>query len=311
MPVPEQIEKAKLQMIQWNAQGAAEEKDPQGKPTKAFGVQFNPQSFRVNYANQKAGGDQAQGGPSQFVGKGTTKLTLELWFDTSVLETNNQKPVDVRKQTEMILAFMAPTPVKGKKNQYIPPGVRFQWGKFLFEGVMDSMDESLEYFSSDGVPLRAMVSLSISKQEIKLRPRSDEAGNQPLEEAKQGDSVQKAVDKGGTGKDWKDVAAANGIENPRDLTPGTLLDLGGGAGAGAFGGASAMASLGLNASFGGASFGVDASFGASATFGAGASASVSAGASAGASVSANASAAAGLNASASADAGASAGSDIR
>ena len=30
---------------------------------------------------------------------------------------------------------------------------------------------------------------------------------------------------GGTGVDWQGIAAANGIENPRQLVPGQLIDL--------------------------------------------------------------------------------------
>ena len=38
-------------------------------------------------------------------------------------------------------------------------GCRFEWGSFIFQGVVDSMDETLDYFSEEGVPLRATVSL--------------------------------------------------------------------------------------------------------------------------------------------------------
>jgi hypothetical protein len=102
MPRPEQLAKAKLQEIQWNAQGQAEEKRADGSPSQAFDVQFNPATLKVNYTNQKAGGDQPQGSSTQFVGKGTTKLTLELWFDTTVLETTGPggDPHDVRAEVE-------------------------------------------------------------------------------------------------------------------------------------------------------------------------------------------------------------------
>ena len=49
--------------------------------------------------------------------------------------------------------------------------MRFQWGSFLFEGVMDSMDETLEFFSADGRPLRAKVSISITSQDIQFQSR--------------------------------------------------------------------------------------------------------------------------------------------
>src|SRR5262249_32459168 len=71
--------------------------------------------------------------------------------------------VDVRELTKKVAYFITPKKVS---KEYLPPAVRFQWGSFHFDGIMDSMEESLEFFSSDGVPLRASVSLSLSQQRI-------------------------------------------------------------------------------------------------------------------------------------------------
>jgi hypothetical protein len=61
----------------------------------------------------------------------------------------------VRKLTREVAAFMQTTQRgSGRQAKYTPPGVRFQWGSFLFEGVMESMNEALEYFSETGKPLR-------------------------------------------------------------------------------------------------------------------------------------------------------------
>lgn len=231
MPEAEQLEKATLQEIRWDRGGRAEEKDARGAATQPFTVQFNPQTLKVNYSNQKTGGDQPQGSAVQFVGKGATKLTLELWFDTSVGETDGRAGTDVRALVEKVNAFMRPSPAPGARNRNVPPGVRFQWGAFLFEGVMDSMDETLELFSSGGVPLRASVSVTLSKQEIQFNrrnPGGDGApGTRPLDQARAGESVQQVAARAGN-PDWKGVAMANGIENPRRLAPGTLLDTGAG-----------------------------------------------------------------------------------
>jgi nucleoid-associated protein YgaU len=40
-----------------------------------------------------------------------------------------------------------------------------------------------------------------------------------------GDSIQAIAARGGAGVSWKAVAAANGIDNPRLLPPGTILNL--------------------------------------------------------------------------------------
>ena len=326
------LAKATLQEITWNA-GTVEMKTAAGTASKAVVVQFNPVTLKVNYANQKAGGDQPSGSPVQFVGKGTTKLTLELVFDTTILEVQGPggPPTDVRVQVKEIFNFMKPmSKGKGKKEKFIPPGVRFLWGSFLFDGVVDSMDENLEFFSSSGVPMRATVSLSMSQQELQFQvgdAAAEAAGTNSFEEAKAGDSVQQMAAKAGN-RDWKGVALANGIENPRRLAPGALVNLSATGVSASLGGSLSVGGVGLgDASFGisagslfggGASLAGSASFGGSASLGgaaslggglsAGAGVGVGAGLSlqggAGASLSAGASASAGATASLNATVGA-------
>jgi hypothetical protein len=242
------LKKADLQEIRWNKNQEAEEV---GKPIP---VQFNPESLKLAYANQNASGDQRGGSAIQYVGSGTTKLTFDLWFDVTSAHHSPETtpPGDVRELTKKVLHFITPQK-SGKKDKFVPPGVRFHWGTFLFEGVMESLNESLEYFSEDGVPLRAKVSVSLSKQEIKFEQGDQQANGglgsfssgRPRQAAKEGDSVPGAADKAGRGDEWPQIASANGIENPRDVAPGTLLDLGAGGGIGLGAGLSAGASFGI------------------------------------------------------------------
>jgi hypothetical protein len=274
------LAKATLMEITWNGSNWVDQ--PPG-----FEVQFNPQSLKVNYANQKAGGEQNKGSPVQFVGKGTTKLSLELVFDITVLEDDTAPPAvkDVRKFTDKVRRFMKPekagTRGKGSKKEdlFLPPAVRFAWGDFKFDGVMDSVDETLDFWSEDGYPLRATLSISISQQEIivekntaTITPFQGPTGATEFVTPPKGKSL---PDVGG--KDYREIAAANGIENPRVLPVGVMLDLSGTARLGA----SARASLGLEA---GASLSVGASLsgvGGSLSVGAAATAGISAEASAG------------------------------
>ena len=147
MPEPPKLAKATLQEIRWNKKGDVEKKNVKGTDTTPVTVQFNPATLKVNYANQKAGGDQPSGSPVQFVGKGTTKLSLELWFDTTVTDTKGPgKADDVRLKTREIFNFMKPTPGTGKnKKQFVPPGVRFLWGSFKFDGIVESLEETPDF----------------------------------------------------------------------------------------------------------------------------------------------------------------------
>ena len=233
MPEPTQLVKAELREITWDTNNVAQETNSD----KTVKVQFNPQSLKVNFANQSSGGDQRGGSAVQFVGKGTTKLTLELWFDVTVPQPdgNLQSDGDVRRLTAKVAYFITPKRAEGTEEQWIPPGVRFIWGTFLFDGVMDSMDENLEYFSEDGRPLRAGVSISLSRQEIQFQFGSAQGsgglgsnntpGTQPQQQARSGDTVQGVAARSGQGSDWKGIAAANNIENPRHLPAGTLLNV--------------------------------------------------------------------------------------
>ena len=265
MPNSLKLEKAELRQLDADFKNEI-------NPDKTCKVQFNPESLKVSYANQiqtpQGAGDQKGTPARQFVGAGTTKLSLQLWFDVTQPSSDGKpQETDVRKLTQKVAYFITPIE-EGKK--FVPPAVRFVWGSFQFDGLMESLEESLEYFSSDGRPLRASMTLNLSQQKITKFTFRDTAGpgqqqtpgTRPLAQASSGDSVQNMADSNGKGGDWQGIAAANGIENPRLLQPGQLLDL--------------NASVSVGASFGaGVSADVSAGVGASASIGA--SASVQAG----------------------------------
>jgi Contractile injection system tube protein len=210
-------------------------------------VQFNPESLKVSFANQlvqpSGAGDQRGSPARQFVGAGTTKLALTLWFDVGSPQPPGSARVDdVRKLTKKVAFFITPKPVPGQRDKFVPPAVRFVWGSFQFDGLMESLEETLEYFSPQGKPLRASLALGLSQQKIQFAFRDTGAGpagagggagpgapgatpgTQPLAQAPAGSTVQSLADDAGKG-DWQSIAAANGIENPRLLAPGALLDL--------------------------------------------------------------------------------------
>jgi Contractile injection system tube protein len=199
---------------------------------KKIDVQFNPDSLKVTYANevkQPEGGDQAAGTSGrQFVGAGTTKLALTLWFDVTSMTDN---PVDdVRRLTKDVIFFMTPKE-SDDPTKFIPPGTCFQWGSFIFNGMIEGMEETLEFFSPDGKPLRASMSLTLSQQKILVstfeQPNSAKAraGQRPFKSAKQGDSLQNMAGAAGKGGDWQSIASANGIEDPLRLSAGAMIDL--------------------------------------------------------------------------------------
>ncbi len=228
MPDSQKLEKAELRELD------AEFKNEINTDKKCQ-VQFNPETLKVSFANQVAtpsgAGDQKGTPARQFVGAGTTKLSLQLWFDvTAPMPPEQKKEQDVRKLTAKVAYFITPKP---EGDKFVPPAVRFIWGSFQFDGIMESMEESLEFFSSDGRPLRASVTINLTQQKITeftfratAGPGAKPSpGTRPLTPAPQGKSVQSMADSQGKGDNWQDIASANGIENPRLLQPGQLLDL--------------------------------------------------------------------------------------
>ena len=211
-------------------------------------VQFNPETLKVSYANQvvppsNPGAQDQREGSTQFVGKGTTKMSVQLWFDaTSVLPEGKQGVTDVRDLTKEVIYFITPKQSDEDPKKNVPPGIRFLWGSFQFDGIVESLEESLEFFSQDGRPLRASISLSMSQQKIEVlrnkefQPgtqnapgggagRSAPPGTRPLTQAASGDSVQGMAANRGRADNWQEIAAANQIENPRLLQPGQFIDL--------------------------------------------------------------------------------------
>jgi len=192
--------------------------------------------MKVTFANQVVqpeGGDQSAGTAGrQFVGAGTTKLAITLWFDVTAMTEN---PVDdVRRLTADVIHFMTPKEAESDATKLAPPGTRFVWGSFLFDGMVEGVEESIEFFSPEGKPLRASVGLTIGQQKVLVSAFQGDGrvpgrpGQRPFTPARQGDSVQQmagAKGNGATGGDWQSVATANGIEDPLRLKPGTLIDL--------------------------------------------------------------------------------------
>lgn len=219
MPEPTTITRARLEHVRL---GDGDRSTEVTDETASITVQFNPETLKVTYANTVAGGDQAGGSAIQYVSKSSTTLAVDLWFDASVRPDVD----DVRKLTQQVNHFFVPVP---QGEGLAPPAVRFLWGSFLFEGVMKSMDETLELFSAEGRPLRAKVAVTIASQDIQFQFQEVAGdggmpGTTPRVPATDGEGLQQLLGRDGDPSRWQEVAAANGIENPRFLPAGSFVD---------------------------------------------------------------------------------------
>jgi hypothetical protein len=120
-------------------------------------VHFNPASLQLQVSNELK--DTRNNERKQYVAKANAKLTMELQFDTS------DTGADVTETTHKLQLFIAP-PLNQQNNQQIPPPVIvFEWGRLRFKGIAESYKETLDFFSANGVPLRASVNLTLSRQD--------------------------------------------------------------------------------------------------------------------------------------------------
>jgi len=128
-----------------------------GGSKQAIPVHFNPVSLQYTLTNtlKEEGSGKTK---KQYVTQGTGKLTMDLVFDS----THNGQ--DVRLATAQIAVFMEPDK-KSSGTKQVPAILIFEWGAYKFKGMMESYKETLDFFSADGVPLRASVNISLVQQD--------------------------------------------------------------------------------------------------------------------------------------------------
>ena len=196
---------------------------PQSGPAsgQAITVHFNPEKLQIDITNTLE--DKGSGkDKKQYVSKSSAKLAMELVFDST------DDGSDVRLQTGKIAKLMEPGKQQG--NQGSPPSiVLFEWGAFKFQGMIDSYKESLEFFSSNGVPLRATVSLSMANQDKVFEALTSGNASRKAEPLVQnlsasGESVTALASRAGNPAAGRALAAANGLESMRRATGAIAVD---------------------------------------------------------------------------------------
>ena len=269
---------------------------------RAIAVHFNPESLQIAITNTLE--DKGQGREKkQYVTKSSAKLTMDLIFDTT------HSGSDVRQHTGQMAKLMEPG--EPQRNRGAPPSVvRFEWGSFSFQGLVESYKETLDFFSPNGVPLRASINLTLASQEqvFQSLTQGSERRFEPVVQnlSSSGESLTDVVTRAGNANASRAVASENNQESIRfpdrvislpdeiPLAPPTAFasgaaaassGLGGGIGLGASGGPGAGAGFSGGASLGvgggisgGAGLTASAAGGIGAAFAAGAALTASAGA---------------------------------
>jgi LysM repeat protein len=192
---------------------------------------FNPARFQFSQTN-RWDSDRVPGKTAptlRFGGGEGGSFDLSLVFDT----TSDGSAVTVH--TNKLLKLMEiDTSLAGydqARNNGRPPWVKFHWGTHVhsFKAVVKSANVTFTYFSQEGLPLRANVELSLEQYEPDANwgPQNPTSGTPTPNRTHQvqvGDTLDRiAARYYGDSTKWRDIAALNGIGDPLDLRPGTLL----------------------------------------------------------------------------------------
>lgn len=195
-------------------------------------VMFNPESYSISKSvtwspPQSSGGsggktDRKVNAPSlTFGGGGSRQLSLELFFDVS----DRSGHPDVRTESNQIVGLTRM--IRGDQGSEEPPRVcEVSWGQaptesdFPFRGVITSLTQKFTLFSSNGNPLRA--NLNVTFLEF-LPPEEDQRRTDPeltSHIVRRGETLSTiATEVYGEPTQWRNIATANRLSDPRNLGP--------------------------------------------------------------------------------------------
>jgi len=194
----------------------------EGRDQEPIEVLFNPAEYTLEKSNQYQS-TPLPGMPNpviQFANGNADTLNMELLFDSY---TDGDKEEVSRRVSRLARLLDV------DRSLHAPPRVRFVWGKFQFEAVLERLSQRFTMFLDNGLPVRATASV-IFRQYKTVRTQIEEIGRESADRAKrhyvtQDDSLWAlAATEYGDPARWRHIARANpSIDNPRLLTVGDEL----------------------------------------------------------------------------------------
>ena len=213
---------------------------------KTFEVLYNPQSYvqarNVQYAQIPLLGADAPILQFQF-GSGEM-LSFELFFDSIsagsevggtardklAFAGNSLLPsagnlIDVREYTQKVFDL-----THVDINIHRPPELKVEWATLQFQGFLASCVQRFTKFDESGCPVRAILQCTfVQHVDLEKLFGINPYGSPDTSEYQkvcQGDSLWAiSAEKYGTCGQWREIADANGLTNPRKLRAGDTLVL--------------------------------------------------------------------------------------
>ncbi len=212
---------------------------PQKAPSnlKKITLMFNPESYSIsksvtwsppeNSTGRSTPTQRLLNAPGLRFGGGSSRILTfqKVFFD--VTEPMDGKPQDVRELTNKIVAL-----TRIERDTGEPPLCELFWGQapagadFPFTGVLTNLVQNFLLFRRDGKPVRAELTLTFTEY---IEPLDDQRETDPeftTRVIQRGDTLASiAAELYGDPTRWRIIAAANQMDDPRDLTIGRLLSI--------------------------------------------------------------------------------------
>jgi len=197
---------------------------------------FNPEKYTVSKSVQFAeiGIPGLDSPVVQYVRGQNERITMELFFDTTDSGMVDNV-VDVRTKTLAIYKLL-----KINTETHAPLRVVLSWGdagqltsfgtKIPPWLVLESVSEEFTLFSPRGVPLRARLQVAFREawtieEQLQETPRHS-SDRTSVRRVKRGETLSHiAADEYNDPREWRAIADANDLHNPRFLEPGMLLTI--------------------------------------------------------------------------------------
>jgi len=208
-----------------------------------FEVLYNPESYtqrrQVNYSDRA--GLSMDTPITQFAHGNAEILTFALFFDSmsaglevggtvaehmgfqaNSLLPSVAKQVDVRTYTRRVYELM-----EIDKSVHVPPLVELYWGELNFQGHLISCQQSFTRFNEAGKAVRARLDCVFRGFVGNIERLSLQSPDTTkFRTVHQGESLWAfAAREYGDAAAWREIARANGLENPRLLRSGDVIAL--------------------------------------------------------------------------------------
>jgi len=219
-------------------------------------VLFNPNQIRQSKQNKwsQATSNSSNTGERHFAGGEPAKYRIDLFFNTyedlssgqsslggkikqgalrtrknyatpSAAFTLFDNPSSVRKYTNCVRELIEIDPDRKR-----PPRCKLSWGEFgtIVVGYLIELEELFTLFLPDGTPVRATLSCTFEQDEPQTKKKGGTKAldDDPVRIVRRGETLNSiAYQEYNDPSLWREIARANGIDNPRSLQPGQVLNI--------------------------------------------------------------------------------------